>query len=105
MQRLRNVVLKKSGNNSNAKLQPYKNLAIHTKRPPKQPHEAPTKKLVVVVVQRPVQVVVLLNLPRHRLLPKPPRAAAKLRFHINTNNTNCLQLSIYYNLTKSRDTT
>jgi hypothetical protein len=44
------------------------------------------KKIVVVVVQRPVQVVVLLNLRRHCLLPKSPRAAAKSRFHINTNN-------------------
>jgi hypothetical protein len=44
--------------------------------------------------------------------PPPPLPPAKIttrgrqiKVPINTNNTNCLQLSIYYNLTKSRDIT
>jgi hypothetical protein len=101
--KLGNSQLLGRSNNSNATLQPYKNFTIHTKKASEQPHTALTKFYVSVVELWLLQARLLQNLRRHLLPPKPLRAAAKLEFYVNLNNTSCAQASIYYNITKSCD--
>jgi hypothetical protein len=101
--RLGNSQLLGRSNNSNATLQPHKNLTIHTTKASEQPHTTTTKFYQSVVKLWLLQARLLQNLRRHLLPPKPPRAAAKLEFHVNISNTSCAQASIYYNTTKPRD--